>query len=165
MLGPDPIKTQSQGYLDLALAQTPKPRTVAIVAADAEFAKKAADSARQNARSLGLDIVYDRSYPPTTVDYTPIVRAVQATNPEVTYVGVVEAARHDLPGPPLLLVEAQVEVEGAGRSRIDAGASAETARWPSRLGMGPARGLGGAADQPQRRRSPRPRRATIPLTG
>jgi len=86
MLGPDPIKTQSQGYFDLALAQTPKPRTVAIVAADAEFAKRAADSARQNARSLGLDIVYDRSYPPTTVDYTPIVRAVQATNPEVTYV-------------------------------------------------------------------------------
>ncbi|HXY98774.1 MAG TPA: ABC transporter substrate-binding protein, partial [Stellaceae bacterium] len=28
---------------------------------------------------------YDRSYPPTTVDYTPIVRAIQATGPDVVY--------------------------------------------------------------------------------
>ena len=33
-----------------------------------------------------MKIVYDRTYPPTTVDYTPIVRAVQASNPEIVYV-------------------------------------------------------------------------------
>ena len=49
---------------------------------------------------LGLQIVYDRSYPPSTVDYTPIVRAIQATNPDVVLlasyppdsVGMVRAA-------------------------------------------------------------------------
>jgi branched-chain amino acid transport system substrate-binding protein len=86
MLGPDPIKNQSQGYFDLAMAQTPQPKTIAIVAADAEFAKRTSDSARANAKAAGLDIVYDRSYPPTTVDYTPIVRAVQVTNPEIVFV-------------------------------------------------------------------------------
>jgi branched-chain amino acid transport system substrate-binding protein len=92
MLGPDPIKNQSQGYFDLAMAQTPQPKTIAIVAADAEFAKRTSDSARANAKAAGLDIVYDRSYPPTTVDYTPIVRAVQVTNPEIVFVARILAA-------------------------------------------------------------------------
>ncbi len=84
--GPEPLKTFSKGYFDLAMAQTPKPKTIAIVAADAEFAKKASDGARDNAKAAGLRIVYDRSYPPTTVDYTPIVRAVQAASPDIVYV-------------------------------------------------------------------------------
>jgi branched-chain amino acid transport system substrate-binding protein len=86
VFGPDPLKTFSKGYFDLAMAQTPKPKTLAIVAADAEFAKKASDGARDNAKSAGLKTVYDRSYPPTTVDFTPIVRAVQAANPDIVYV-------------------------------------------------------------------------------
>jgi branched-chain amino acid transport system substrate-binding protein len=48
----------------------------AIVAADAEYAKNAADGARDNARANGFTIVYDRTYPPSTVDFPPIpVRA------------------------------------------------------------------------------------------
>ena len=35
---------------------------------------------------LGLKIVYDKSYPPSTADYSPIVHAVQATNPEIVFV-------------------------------------------------------------------------------
>jgi branched-chain amino acid transport system substrate-binding protein len=84
--GPDPTKTFSKGYFDLVAAQTPKPQTLAIVAADAEFSRNASDGARANAKEAGLDIVYDKTYPPTTVDYTPIVRAVQATNPDAVYV-------------------------------------------------------------------------------
>ena len=86
VFGPEPLKTFSKGYFDLAMSQTPKPKTLAIVAADAEFAKKASDGAHDNAKAAGLNIVYDRTYPPTTVDYTPIVRAVQAANPEIVYV-------------------------------------------------------------------------------
>jgi branched-chain amino acid transport system substrate-binding protein len=33
-----------------------------------------------------LKVVYDGSYPPTTTDYTPIVRALKATNPDVIYI-------------------------------------------------------------------------------
>ncbi len=84
--GPDPKHAFSQGYFDLAMAQSPKPQTIAIVAADAEFARNASDGARDNAKAAGLRIVYDGTYPPTTTDYSPIVRAVRATDPDVIYI-------------------------------------------------------------------------------
>src|SRR5262249_378091 len=60
VFGPEPLKTFSKGYFELAMAQTPKPKTLAIVAADAKFAKKASDGARDNAEAAGLKAVYDR---------------------------------------------------------------------------------------------------------
>ena len=77
--GPDPKHAFSHGYFDIAMAQNPKPQTIAIVAADAEFARNASDGARDNAKEAGLRIVYDGTYPPATTDYTPIVRAVRAS--------------------------------------------------------------------------------------
>ena len=84
--GPDPKKAFSQGFFEIAAAMKPRPTTLAIVGADAEFPRNATDGARHNAAAMGLKIVYDKSYPPTTNDYAPIVRAVRATNPEVVYV-------------------------------------------------------------------------------
>ena len=86
--GPEPKIAFSKGFFNIAAGLTPKPQTVAIVAADAEFAKNAADGARENAKAAGLKIVYDRSYPPPppTTDYTPIVRAIQATNADLVYI-------------------------------------------------------------------------------
>src|SRR6202162_1575254 len=83
--GPEPVKTFAQGYFDLAAAQKPKPKTGAIVATDAEFQHKAAESARMHAKRTGIDIVYDKAYPPNTVDFTPIVRAVAASQPDMVY--------------------------------------------------------------------------------
>lgn len=83
--GPDPVKIFAEGYFDLAAAQKPKPKTVAIVATDAEFQHKAAESARDHAKRTGVTIVYDRAYPPTTVDFTPIVRAIAASQPDMVY--------------------------------------------------------------------------------
>ena len=82
-LGPDPKIAQTKGFFDIASAQTPRPLTVAIVAADSEFAANAAEGARANAKAAGLRIVYDQRYPPTTTDFAPIVRAIQAANPDV----------------------------------------------------------------------------------
>src|SRR5262249_15680638 len=67
-----------------AVAKTlnPAPKTVALVGADAEFANNVLIGARENAKQSGLQVVYDRSYPPSTVDLPPILRAVQATNPD-----------------------------------------------------------------------------------
>ncbi len=84
--GLDPKGSITTGFFDLAMAQSPKPKTVAIVAADAEFARNASDGARANAKAAKLDIVYDKSYPPTTTDFSPIVRAIQATNPDLVLV-------------------------------------------------------------------------------
>src|SRR5512139_1702045 len=81
--GPEPKTSFTKGFFDTAMAQNPKPMTVAIVAADAEFSKNASDGARANAKKAGLQIVYDKSYPPATTDFSPIVRAIQATNPDL----------------------------------------------------------------------------------
>jgi branched-chain amino acid transport system substrate-binding protein len=81
--GPTPKPTFTKGLFEVAMQQNPKPQTVAIAGADAEFGRNAADGARENAKKHGLKIVYDRLYPPTTTDFTPIVRAVQAANPDI----------------------------------------------------------------------------------
>ena len=99
-VGPKGPGAFSDGFFELAAAQSPKPQTVAIVSADAEFAKTAADAARENAKAAGFTVVYDRSYPPPTTDFLPVVRAVQAANADIVYVaayppdtvGIVRAA-------------------------------------------------------------------------
>jgi branched-chain amino acid transport system substrate-binding protein len=99
--GPEPKKSFAYGFFELAAAQNPRPKTVAIVAADAEFAQNAADGARESVKEIGgFQIVLDQKYPPTTTDYSPIMRAVQALNPDIVYVaayppdsvGIVRAA-------------------------------------------------------------------------
>ena len=86
-VGPEPKTDFTRAFFDLAMSQQPKPQSLAIVAADAEYSQLAAQGARAHAERLGLKIVYDRSYPPATVDFTPIVRAVQASNPDIVFAG------------------------------------------------------------------------------
>jgi branched-chain amino acid transport system substrate-binding protein len=84
--GPEPKTSFTKGFFDTAMEQNPKPTTVAIVAADAEFSKNASDGARENAKKAGLKVVYDKSYPPSTTDFAPIVRAIQATNADLVVI-------------------------------------------------------------------------------
>jgi branched-chain amino acid transport system substrate-binding protein len=84
--GAHPKQSFSKGFFDVAMAQNPKPSTVALVGADAEFPHNALDGARELVKEAGLKIVYDKTYPPTTNDYTPIVRAIQSTNPDLVFV-------------------------------------------------------------------------------
>ena len=85
-VGPEGVNAFSIGFFELAATQKPKPQTVAILAADAEFARSASDGAREEAKKRGFKIIYDQSYPPATTDFTPMVRAVQAANPDIFYV-------------------------------------------------------------------------------
>jgi branched-chain amino acid transport system substrate-binding protein len=98
--GPNPGQSFSEPFFAVAAMQTPKPKTLAIIAADAEFSRNAADGARVNAKKAGFQIVYDKTYPPTTTDFSPIVQAIQANNPDIVFsasyppdaVGMVRAA-------------------------------------------------------------------------
>jgi branched-chain amino acid transport system substrate-binding protein len=85
--GEHPKEAFSAGFFAIAAAADPRPKTIALVGADAEFAKNAVDGARAQAKRDGYQIVYDNTYPPTTADYSPIVRAIQATNPDMVFVG------------------------------------------------------------------------------
>jgi branched-chain amino acid transport system substrate-binding protein len=84
--GPTPKESFTEGFFQVAAAQTPKPLTVAIPAEDAEFSRNAAEGAHTNAKKYGFNIVYDRTYPPNTTDFSPIIRAIQAANPDLVVV-------------------------------------------------------------------------------
>ncbi|HTE75408.1 MAG TPA: amino acid ABC transporter substrate-binding protein [Xanthobacteraceae bacterium] len=81
--GPTPKESFTEGFFQVATAQNPKPQTVAIAAEDAEFSRNAAEGARNNVKTYGFKSVYDKTYPPNTTDFSPIVRAIQATNPDL----------------------------------------------------------------------------------
>jgi branched-chain amino acid transport system substrate-binding protein len=76
----------SRGFFELAGALTPRPTTVAMVGADAEFSQIALEGARENAKKANMKVVYDRTYPPNNQDFGSIVRAIKATNPDLLYI-------------------------------------------------------------------------------
>ena len=81
--GPTPKPAFTRGFFKVAEAQNPKPKTIAIAMADAEFGRNACEGAVENSKAAGFKVVYERRYPPATTDFAPIVRAVQATNPDL----------------------------------------------------------------------------------
>jgi branched-chain amino acid transport system substrate-binding protein len=84
--GPNSKSEFSRGFFELAAKLTPKPQTVALVGADAEFGAIALEGARENAKKTGMKIVFDRSYPPNTQDFGSIVRTIKATSPDLLYI-------------------------------------------------------------------------------
>jgi branched-chain amino acid transport system substrate-binding protein len=86
-VGSDGVNAFSKGFFEMASKQNPKPQTVAIIAADAEFAQSAAQGAREELKKHGFKLIFDKSYPPNTTDFTPVMRAVQAANADIVYAG------------------------------------------------------------------------------
>jgi branched-chain amino acid transport system substrate-binding protein len=83
--GTDPIADFSKSFFQAAMQQTPKPETIGFVGGDQEFAKQNLAGAKENAKAAHLKVVFDETYPPSTADYSPIIRAAQATNPDILY--------------------------------------------------------------------------------
>ena len=90
-VGTDGVYAFSKGFFEMAAKQSPQPKTVAIIAADAEFAQAAAHGARVELKKHGMKLIYDKSYPPSTTDFTPVMRAVQAANADIVYAGAYPA--------------------------------------------------------------------------
>jgi branched-chain amino acid transport system substrate-binding protein len=84
--GPDTKPSFTEGFYQVAMQQNPKPTTVALTSEDAEFSRNACDGARSNAKKFGVKIVYDKTFPPGTTDFSPIVRALQASNADLVVV-------------------------------------------------------------------------------
>jgi branched-chain amino acid transport system substrate-binding protein len=53
------------------------------VSEDAEFARNACDGARNNAKTYDFKIIYDKTFPPGTTDFSPVIRALQAANADL----------------------------------------------------------------------------------
>jgi branched-chain amino acid transport system substrate-binding protein len=61
-------------------------KTMAILAADAEFAQNLANGVRQELKDYGVEAIYDQNYPPSTVDFSSMIRAIRAKRPDVVFV-------------------------------------------------------------------------------
>jgi branched-chain amino acid transport system substrate-binding protein len=61
-------------------------KTIAFLAADQEFAQNLANGAKELAKNAGLKTVYEQNYPPTTTDFSSLVRAVRQANADLVFV-------------------------------------------------------------------------------
>jgi branched-chain amino acid transport system substrate-binding protein len=61
-------------------------KTIAILAADAEFAQNLAGGIRAGLKDYGLQPVYDQNYPPNTVEFSSMIRAIRAKKPDAVFV-------------------------------------------------------------------------------
>jgi len=84
--GPTPKESFTEGFFQVAAAQNPKPQTIALAAEDAEFSRNACEGARDNVKKFGFKTVYDKTYPPNTTDFSPIIRAIQAADPDLVVI-------------------------------------------------------------------------------
>lgn len=82
--GPSPAN-YSKCVFELAAAQSPKPTRVALIGAEVEYSRNALDGASENAKAMGFDIVFERTYPLSTSEFTPIIRAMQAADPDMVF--------------------------------------------------------------------------------
>jgi len=87
-VGPDPRPAISEGFFDIIKANKEKLglKTIALATGDGEATRNGTDGARINLKKAGLEVVYDKNYPLATTDFTPIIRAIQATNPDVVFI-------------------------------------------------------------------------------
>jgi branched-chain amino acid transport system substrate-binding protein len=82
--GPKPGANWCRGYFDLAKRQGYK--TVVIVNSDAEFSANAASVGATIAEEYGMKVVSIQHYPPNTVDFSGILRNVNAATPDFVFV-------------------------------------------------------------------------------
>ncbi len=61
-------------------------KTIAMLASDQEFAQNLANGARKLIKDSGLELIYDQNYPPTTTDFSSIIRGVRARRPDMVFV-------------------------------------------------------------------------------
>jgi branched-chain amino acid transport system substrate-binding protein len=83
--GPHPSDALTEGFFDLAASQTPKAKSMAILAVDAPFLKGPVAGAKGHASRHGFQIVSDARYPLATTDFSPIIRELRAINPDILF--------------------------------------------------------------------------------
>src|SRR2546423_13763217 len=74
----------TEGFLQVG--QKAGAKTVAFIAADQEFAQNLANGAKAVANKSGLKTVYEQNYPPSTVDFSSMIRAVRSAKPDMVFI-------------------------------------------------------------------------------
>jgi branched-chain amino acid transport system substrate-binding protein len=79
-----PADAWASAFLDLG--QKAGGKTVALLTADQEFAQNLVKTTREVATARQMPIVFDQAYPPNTVEFSSIIRALKAAKPDIVYV-------------------------------------------------------------------------------
>ena len=79
-----PPDSWASSFLDIG--QKAGGKSIALLAADQEFAQNLAKTAREVAGKRNMTVVFDQAYPPNTVEFSSIIRALKAAKPDIVYV-------------------------------------------------------------------------------
>jgi branched-chain amino acid transport system substrate-binding protein len=79
-----PADSWATGFL--SLGQKAGGKTVALLSADQEFAQNIISTALDVSKKMNLQVVFDQVYPPSTVEFSSIIRALNAAKPDIVYV-------------------------------------------------------------------------------
>jgi branched-chain amino acid transport system substrate-binding protein len=83
--GPHPTDALTEGFFALAAKQSPKPETMAILAADAPFSKGPVAGAKEHASRYGFKILSEDRYPLATADFAPLISQLSVQNPDILF--------------------------------------------------------------------------------
>lgn len=84
--GPDPNAALTEGFFALAAEQSPRPKTVALLSADAAFARNPIIGAKKNAARYGFEVVHEEVYALSTEDFSSALDAVAATHCDLLFI-------------------------------------------------------------------------------
>ena len=74
---PNPNEASTEGFFNLAANQSPKPKTTAILAADASFSKSPVQGAKAHADKHGFRVVSEALYPLSATVLVPFLRRLE----------------------------------------------------------------------------------------
>jgi len=74
----------TEGFLQVG--QKAGAKSIAFIAADQEFAQNLANGAKAVAKKTGLKTVYEQNYPPSTVDFSSMIRAVRNAKADMVFI-------------------------------------------------------------------------------
>jgi len=83
--GPDPNAALTEGFFELGAAQHPRPKTVAVLSADAPFSRNPVIGAKKNAEKFGFEIIHEQTYPLSTPDFTDIVAGIARFDADILF--------------------------------------------------------------------------------
>ncbi len=99
--GPDPNSALTEGFFSVGAQQSPRPTTVALISADAEFSRNPILGAKENAKRYGFTVVHEQTYPLTTTNFQPVIEQAASSGCDLLFlcsyladsVGLIRALR------------------------------------------------------------------------
>ncbi len=79
-----PADSWARAFIELGLKNQGK--SIAVIAADQEFAQNIAKTAKAVAAEKNVQVVFEQNYPPSTVEFSAMIRALKATKPDMVFV-------------------------------------------------------------------------------